>query len=53
MKIVKTSFIKNKKHDHNAGCHSNGETGDIDHGINSVLPQIPPGDFEIIFDHIF
>ena len=53
LEIVKASFIKNKKHDHNTGGHAYSKTNYIDRGINFILPQISPRGFKIIFDHNF
>src|SRR5213595_1868407 len=53
MKVVETSLIENKKHNHYTRCHSNGKTNDINERENLVLPQVSPRDFEIIFDHGF
>ena len=51
MKIIKTSFIRNKQHNHNTCSHPDSEANNIDGRKNFVLPQISPGSFDIILKH--
>jgi hypothetical protein len=37
---------------HNAARHANGQAGDVDERISSVLEQISERDFEVAFKHI-
>jgi hypothetical protein len=51
MKSVEAILVKDEEEDHDAGGHPGGESGNIDNGIDLVLPKIAPGGFKIVAEH--
>jgi hypothetical protein len=48
---VVAELMLDDQQNHDAARHANGEAGDVDEGISSVLEQISKGDFEVAFKH--
>jgi hypothetical protein len=51
MQAVKAFFIKNKKHNNNAGSDADSQSKNINGGKSFVFPQVSEGDLEIILKH--
>jgi hypothetical protein len=50
MRIVR-EFLPYKKPDDQAGCDADSEPADLDHRKQFFPKEIPPGDFDEVFQH--
>jgi hypothetical protein len=51
MKLIERSFISYPKEDENTASDTDGETGNVNEGVESVSKQISNGNDKVIFKH--
>ena len=51
VKAIEAEFVLNVEQDKDAARHPDGQTGDVDEGINLLSEQIADGDGEVVAQH--
>jgi hypothetical protein len=51
VKILVAQFIFNEGGDQNKASQADGQTGDVDEGVDFVVAQIAKSDFEVVGEH--